>query len=191
MPIKRFARTFILAASALLLLAPLHAPARDAKPKDARPAEFGDVVKLIESHYGVKHKGLPLVAKAGIKASQIVVNRMTRYSEYGTAKFVLFEDQDFASSAKGRTDFASKMRAALQPAWQSLVEVRLRQDAEQTYIYTREAGKLFKVLIIYIGERDASAVQVELAPLKLAALLKDPDTMGKTLTDEAAEDAQQ
>lgn len=157
-------------------------------PVMAQQVEFKGVVKLIESHYRVKHKGVPLLAKMGIKATQIITQRVVRYSEYGSVKFAIFEDQDF-SGAASEIDFATRMRQTLEPEWQPLVQVRLQQDADQTYIYTKEAEKFFKVLVVTIGQRDATAVQVELAPLKLWKLMKDPDAAGKTLTDEAASDA--
>ena len=153
----------------------------------AKGAGFDEAVKLIESHYRVKHKSLPLLARAGIKATGIVARRFTRYAEYGSVKLATFEDQDF-SAPKGRTDFATALGATLQPEWMPLVKVRLQQDAEQTYIYTKEAGKFFKLLIITIGQRDATAVEMSIAAQKLLLLMREPDSMGKTLTDEAAGD---
>lgn len=150
-----------------------------------KEAEFGAVVKLIESHYGVKSKGIPLLARAGIRVAQ----RVTRFSECGSVKVAVFEDQDFSTPAGG-IDFGRLLKGALQPAWQSLVEVYSRQSGEQTYIYTKEAGERFKVLVVTTGRRDGTVVQVELAPQKLAILLKDPETMGKRLTDEATGDAE-
>ena len=153
----------------------------------AKGAGFGAAVKLIESHYGVRHKSIPLLARAGVKAAGIVARRFTRYAEYGSVKLATFEDQDF-SAPKGRTDFATLLRTTLQPEWTPLVQVRLQQDAEQSYIYTQEAGKFFKVLIITIGQRDATAVEMSVAARNLLLLMRDPDAMGKTLTDEAASD---
>ena len=153
----------------------------------AKGAGFDEAVKLIESHYHVKHKSIPLLARAGIKATVIVARRLTRYAEYGSVKLATFEDQDF-SAPKGRTDFATSLRTTLQPEWTPLVQVRLQQDAEQTYIYTKEAGKFFKVLIVTIGQRDATAVEMNIAVQKLILLMRDPDGMGKTLTDEATSD---
>ncbi len=183
---KNFIYKFTLAASLCLLLTLAAAPHVAAKS-----AEMGDVVKLIETHYGVRHKGTPLLAKVGLGAGKMVAKRMTHYAEYGSVKFAYFDDQDFTSRANAGTGFANSLRATLHPAWASLVEVRLDADSEQTYIYTREAGKFFQVLVITIGQRDATVVQAEVAPGKLMQLLKDPDAAGKTLTDEASDDTQQ
>lgn len=155
-----------------------------------KSAEFGDVVKLIERHYNVKHKGIPTLANLGIKATTAIARRVTRYAEYGSVKFAYFEDQDFSAPAGG-VDFYTVMRGRLEPEWQPLVQVRTDRGAEQTYIYTKEAGKFFKLVVVTIGRRDATAVELDVAPQKLMLLMRDPDAMGKTLTDEAAGDREQ
>jgi hypothetical protein len=153
-----------------------------------KSVEFGDVVKLIESHYRVKHRSVSMLERVGVKAGQVVARHYVRYAEYGSVKYATFEDQDFTSPAGG-VEFYSAMSSRLQPDWQPLVQVLAPKDGEQTYIYTREAGKLFRLLVVTIGRRDATAVQLEIAPQKLVMLMRDPDAMGKTLTDEAAGDA--
>ncbi len=175
---KNFAQSFTLALA--LLLAAL--------PVSAKNVEMGDVVKLIETHYGVKHKRTPLLAKVGMGAGKLVAKRLTHYAEYGSVKFVYFDDQDFTSRPHAGTGFAPALRAAMRPAWEPLVEVRIEQDSEQTYIYTREAGKFFQILVVTIGQRDATVLQAEIAPHKLMLLLKDPEEAGKTLTDEASDE---
>ncbi len=147
----------------------------------AKPLDFGGVVKLIESHYRVKSKGLPLVARMGIK----VASPVTRLGGYGNIKVALFEDQDFSSPAKG-ANISEVLRAVLQPEWSALVEVRSRQSSELTLVYTREAGDRFKVLVVTISQRDGTAVQAELSKGKLAQLIKDPERMSRKMTDETA-----
>ena len=177
------------------LLAALVVNTTAAAPLLATPAkdavEFGHVVKLIERHYGVKHKSVPFMAKMGIKAGEFAARRLTRYSEYGNVKFAIFEDQDFTAARSGRSSgsaFAETMRASLQPEWMPLVEVRMQQDSEQTLVYTRGVKDLFKVLVVQIGQRDGLAVQVDIKPERLLMLMRDPEAMGKTLADEATEE---
>lgn len=179
---KRIFTRFIAPACALFLFCAASGAA-------AKPAEFGDVVKLVESHYGVRHKSAPLLARAGLKAGEMVARRLTRYTEYGSLKFAVFEDQDFR--ARAETDFAAALRDKLRPDWEPLVETANGGGADQTYIYTREHGKFFRVLVVTIAQRDATAVEAQVAPQKLMLLMKDPDEMGKTLNDEATEDTQQ
>ena len=45
--------------------------------------------------------------------------------------------------------------------------------------------KNFHVLVITIERREATVIQASVAPQILAELLKNPDEMGKALTDEA------
>lgn len=180
---KRLASLAPLAFSALLVWSSALAPRAAA----AKGTDFGGVVKLIESHYRVKHRAMPILARMGVKASRIVVS-LTRYSEYGSIKFAVFEDQDFSAPAGG-ADFAAVLHAALDPEWRPLVRVRTAGDAEQTYIYTRWSGKFFKILVVTIGRRDGVAVQLDVAPDKLAKLVRDPESIGQTLTDEATGDA--
>ena len=51
---------------ALVLINCFSTPLTNAKGDD-----FGDVVKAIERFYHVKHKGLPFLAKAGIKTATV------------------------------------------------------------------------------------------------------------------------
>lgn len=153
-------------------------PARAAGAQ--KKADYDDVVKLIERHYGVRHRGIPLVARAGIG----VARRLTRFGEFGSFKLAVFEDQDFAPSRAGG-DLLSRLRAALEPHWSPLVQVRAERDSQQTYVYAREAGKHFKILVVSIQPRDATVVEADISPQKLMLLMKDPDAAAGTITDEA------
>jgi hypothetical protein len=159
-------------------------------PAQAKGGEFGDVVKLVEKHYGVKHKSVPFIARVGIKTGSFVARRLTRYSEYGSVKFAYFENQDF-SAPKGKGEFCLLVRDALRADWQMLLEARLERDAVQTYVYTRQEEKFFKVLVVNIGRRDATVVQAQVSPRKLAELLREPASIGDTLSGEAAEDTEE
>lgn len=172
--------------AAALLAAMLPGPTSFAGPQNARgvkPAEFGDVVKLIEAHFGVKHKGIPMLAKLPLK----VAGRFSRFAEVGSVKLATFEDQDF-TAPRGGTSFAQRLRGRLEPGWQPLVEVSSRPEHSQTHIYAAEAGRLFNVIVIQIGRRDATAVQVSLTPENLGKLLQNPESMGDTLLEETAND---
>jgi len=154
----------------------------------AKGDEFGDVVKAIERFYHVKHKGIPFLAKAGIKtatvAARLAGGPKRRLAEAGSVKVAYFEDQDF-KSAGGFNALKTTMNAMLAQSWSPLVQTISPKENEQTYIYLREAGTKFNVLVINLAQRDGSVIQVTLSPQSLAALMKDPEDMGQTITAEA------
>ena len=66
----------------------------------ARTDDFDAVVKVIEQHYHVKHKGIPFLARAGMTtakaAARLAGGQKRRLAEAGSVKVAYFEDQDFA-----------------------------------------------------------------------------------------------
>ena len=152
----------------------------------AKGDDFNSVVKMIEQFYGVKHEGIPFLAKAGIKAgrtaARIKGGTARQIAEAGSIKLAVFEDQTFAGDF---TRFRSTLNTALNETWLPLVQTLSTADAEQNYIFAREAGDKFNVLIVTIEQRDATVIQVNLSPKNFARLLKDPESTGKALTEEA------
>ena len=158
---------------------------------NAKGDDFGDVVKAIERFYHVKHKGLPFLAKAGIKtatvAARIAGGTKRRIAEAGSVKVAYFENQQFRST-DGFNSFKTMMNTLLAQTWSPLIQTVTPKDGEQTYIYLRENGAKYNVLVINLGQTEGSVIQVTLSPQALAALMKDPDEMGQTITAEAISD---
>lgn len=177
---KSIALGFMFVALAVLV------PAVQAKGDD-----FGAVVKLIEQFYHVKHKGIPFLARAGIKTTTTVARiaggRKRQLAEAGSVKVAYFEDQDFIPTGSF-AGFRTSMGAMLAQSWSPLIQTASPKDGEQTYIYLRDAGEKFKVLVVTIEPREAFVVQVDLSPQALAKLMQDPDEMGKSITAEATTD---
>jgi len=152
----------------------------------AKGDDFNSVVKLIEQFYGVKHEGIPFLAKAGIKvtttAAKIKGGTAKRLAEAGSMKVAFFEDQTFAGDL---TRFRSSLNAALNQTWSPLIQTLSATDKEQTYIFVREADQKYNVLVITIEQREATVVQVTLSPQNLLLLMKDPEGTGKSITQEA------
>ena len=172
----------------LLLLAGL------AHTTQANDDDFGAVVKLIEQFYHVKHQGIPFLARAGIKTTTTVARAAggpkRQLAEAGSVKVAYFEDQDFKSKGSF-TGFKASIGAVLAEHWSPLIQVASPKDDEQTYIYLRDAGDKFNVLVVAIESREACVVQVNLSPQALAKLLHNPDKMGETITVEATTDEQE
>ncbi|HKU73927.1 MAG TPA: hypothetical protein VJR02_08420 [Pyrinomonadaceae bacterium] len=152
----------------------------------AKGDDFNSVVKMIEDFYRVKHVGIPFLAKAGMKvattAARIKGGTARRLAEAGSIKLAVFENQEFNGDF---AKFRSSLNQALNVTWMPLVQTLSAAGEEQTYIFLRDDGNKTKVLVITIDERDATVVQVTLSPKNLALLLKDPESTGKSITEEA------
>jgi len=157
----------------------------------AKGDDFNDVVKLIEQFYHVKHQGIPFLARAGIKTATTVARisggRRRQIAEAGSVKVAYFEDQDFRSKGD-YAQFKSAMDAALDGDWNPLVQVASPKAQEQTYIWLRDAGEKFNVLVVTLQAREACVVQVNVSPTNLAKLMQNPDEMGNTITVDATTD---
>jgi len=169
---------------ALTFAALLGAPLWRAHASD----DFTAVVKAIEQFYHVKHQNLPLLARAGIKATRSAAKirggEARRLAEAGSARIAFFEDQEFDS--RGRiASFKASIQSTLADGWSPLVQTLAPKEEEQTYIYIRDAGEKFHVLVITIERHEATVVQATVAPSVLAMLMKDPNEMGKVLTNDA------
>jgi hypothetical protein len=155
----------------------------------ARGDDFDAVVKAIEQFYHVKHESLPLLARAGMKGTRTVARIRggddKRIADAGSVRLVFFEDQEFNSHGR-IAGFKATIQNTLNETWSPLIATLSAKDEEQTYIYIRDAGARFHVLVVTIERREATVVEATVAPDVLAMLMKDPGDMGKTLTDDAA-----
>lgn len=153
---------------------------------EAKGDDFNSVVKLIEKFYGVKHQGIPFLAKAGMKvattAARIKGGTAKRIAEAGSIKLAVFEDQEFNGEF---TRFRSSLNTAMNQTWTPLIQTVAANSEEQVYIFVREAGNKFNVMVITIEQRDATVVQVTVSPQNLMLLIKDPEGTGKAITQEA------
>jgi hypothetical protein len=170
-------------ATSILLLALVFSTANVAL---AKGDDFNSVVKMIEQFYRVKHEGIPFLAKAGMKvattAARIKGGEARRIAEAGSVKLAVFEDQAFNGDVM---KFRGSLNEALNVTWMPLVQTLSATENEQVYVFLKEAGDKFNVLVITIDQRDATVVQVTLSPRNLALLLKDPEGTGKAITQEA------
>lgn len=154
----------------------------------AKNDDFGTVVKVIEDFYDVKHKNLPFMARAGIKtvtvAARLSGRARKRLAEAGSVRVAFFDDQEFNSKG-GIADFRARVTSILARKWLPFVQVLSPGDEAQTYIFLKDAGPKYMVLVITIDKREASVVQVTLAPQTLAMLMQDPNEMGKAINEDA------
>jgi hypothetical protein len=144
--------------------------------------DYNAVVRLVETHYRVKHKGVPFLANAGVKTAKVVSSTVRKYSRFADLKLAVFEDQDFARGVDPQ--FHAAVRRLMQPLWTPLVVVRGGEEG-QTYTFTREDAGKFKVLICVIGERDGTVLEVGLNEQEFLKLLTNPERETKSIADAA------
>src|SRR5918996_1039830 len=89
----------------------------------AKGDDFKSVVKMIEQFYGVKHVGIPFLAKAGMKvartAARIKGGTAKRIAEAGSIKLAVFENQEFNGDF---SKFRSSLNQALNVTWMPLIQ---------------------------------------------------------------------
>ena len=154
----------------------------------AKSDAFTDVVKCIEHFYHVKHQNIPLLARAGIKAvrtaAKIRGGEYKQLAEAGSVRVAFFEDQTFDSHGQ-IASFKGAVQDTLAGEWSGLIQTLEPRNEEQTYVYVRDAGQKFHVMVITLERHDGTVVQATVSPEVLAELLKNPEQMGKELSDEA------
>jgi hypothetical protein len=152
----------------------------------AKGDDFNSVVKMIEDFYNVKHEGIPFLAKAAMKAvgvgAKIKGGDARRFAEAGSVKLATFENQEFKGDF---IKFRQMLNDSLTQTWSPLVQTLAAPDREQSYIFVRENGDKFRVLIVVIEQQEATVVQATVSPKNLALLMKDPEEGAKAITQEA------
>lgn len=163
----------------LLLLTPI------TKAKEIKP--FGAIVKLVGSYYRVKQKHIPLMGLAKLGA------RVAGLKTAKNFKLAIFENQDFAGHDDS-TEFAELVGKAFtfDKEWQPLVLLQSTRDGAQVYTYIRNtSSENIRLLLVNVGQRNATVLQVDIAPQALLKLLEQPDTLSTALTNEAADESTQ
>jgi len=149
--------------------------------------DFNTVVKMIEQFYNVKHQGLPFLAKAAMKAvgvgSKIKGGEARRFAEAGSIKLAMFEEQEFSGDFM---KFRQVLNDAMNQTWVPLVQTISATEGEQNYIFVRDKGDKFTVLIVSIGQQEGTVVQANVSPKNLALLLKNPEEGAKAIQQEAS-----
>jgi hypothetical protein len=76
--------------------------------------------------------------------------------------------------------------------WQPLVLLQSTRDGAQIYTYIKTtSSENVRLLLVNVGQRNATVLQVDIAPQALLKLLEQPDTLSTALTNEAADESPQ
>ena len=168
-----------LAASALLVsaLSQQTAHARRGVPG------YDAAVKLVETYYKTKHRGIPWAARAAVGVAKVVSSDVRRAARYANVRVAVFENRDF--SVGTAAEFNALLRQRLAPHWSQLIAVRGAEEG-QVYTYVRRDGeKRFKVLTAVIEPRDAVVVEADLNLEEFAKLIANPEEESRSLSREA------
>jgi hypothetical protein len=166
-----------LAASALLFSA---LPTRTAGARGV--PGYDAAVKLVETYYKTKHRGIPWTARAAVGVAKVVSSDVRRAARYANVRVAVFEDRDFAVSTA--SEFNALLRQRLTPHWSRLLAVRGAEEG-QVYTFVRRDGEHFKVLTVVIEPRDAVVVEADLNLDEFAKLLANPEDESRSLPRDA------
>lgn len=145
---------------------------------------YDAAVKLVETYYKTKHRGIPWAARAAVGAAKVISGEVRRAARYANVRVAVFENRDFAVGTAG--EFNALLKQRLSPHWSQLLAVR---GAEQGQVYTfvrrDEDGKHFKVLTAVIEPRDAVVVEADLNLEEFARLISNPEEESRSLSRDA------
>jgi hypothetical protein len=168
----------------LLLAALLVASLARTTPARRGEPEYDAAVKLVETYYKAKHRGIPFYARAGVAVAKVISSDVRRVARYANVRVAVFEDQDFAARGAGG-EFHALLRGRLAAGrWSNLLSVRGTEEG-QVYTFTKAAGDKFKVLVAIIEPRDAVVLQVDLNVEEFVRLILNPEEESRALTRDA------
>jgi hypothetical protein len=132
--------------------------------------DFDQIVKAIESHYGVKPTHIPFMGLASLVVK-------TTHPE-GVSGFRIATFEHLEALGPDAPDFISALPLRdLHP----LVRVYSRSGGESTYIYAGDFGKSTRLLITTLERSEATVVEVKVSIDVLLKALQDPSHMTDAL----------
>src|ERR1700753_392250 len=155
-------------ARALVLLCLLCLAAAPALAKDG---DFDAVVRSIRADCGGKKMHVPFLGLAGF------ATKLVRPAGVKSFKLAMFESVNVGDARALGED----LRRALGEGWSPLVRARTRDG--QAYVYFREAGADLKIIVVALGDGQATVARVRLNPEALAKFAEDPKILGISLGD--------
>lgn len=145
--------------AALLLVASSLALAADRDVKT--------VTRAIEKQYGVKHKGLPLIAR--------MVMKPALWNSGVKLDMAIFEDVPLRPVKSPEID--SLMGTALGSDWSPFVRSESRKTGERSIIYVRTVGEKLEMMIVSIERDEAVVLKLRVKPQEMQKWIDDPEEM--------------
>jgi hypothetical protein len=121
----------------------------------SKSREFNALVKAIETDYGVRRVRIPLLGFATFCV------RVAGTPGTAGLKIAVFDDLGDSNAPLGDS-FQQSVEAAMGSAWHPLVRARSPKDGDVVLIYVNPDPKDLEVLIVWVGEDQATVVQTKL-----------------------------
>jgi hypothetical protein len=130
----------------------------------AADREFSDVVRAISDECHASPTRIPFFGM--VNAFTAVVHPAgTRHID-----LAVFENLDAADRMR-----AGRIERALGDSWTPFVHVRSNRDRETVYVYMRQAGNDWKLLVVAMERHEATVVQLLIDMNAMARWVADPE----------------
>jgi hypothetical protein len=133
--------------------------------------EFDAIVQRIEAHYHQRPQRIMGLAS-------FFANR-THAEGVKNIKVAVFEDLD-SSLHPPDADFDSFMRRIVGPEFRPFVRVWSRRDGEQTYVYARDSGNDWEMLVVTLERDEACVVKMKLNADAVSQWIEEPEESARS-----------
>jgi hypothetical protein len=134
--------------------------------------EFQAIVDKLSSHYQKKP-----IRFMGLLS--FIANRVKPEGASGL-KLAIFEDLNPDRQLRGEGVDAFIQSAAAQGKFQQFLRVQSKKDGEQTYVYARETGGRFEMLIVSMEKDEAVVMKMRIKHEAMAEWIDSPVSKGKS-----------
>ena len=163
------ARKYMLVAFASFAIA-VAAPAAEAKP-----SEYGLIVKHLKTKYHAKKVKIPFLWLARFAVGVVRPAGVKSFS------VTLFRDLKFSRETLD-VEMQDAMKRSFNGEWTSVFRIR-SAEGQQAYMYMREAGKNVRIAVVTIDKDQAAVVRATFSPERLADFINDPKILGISLKE--------
>lgn len=134
----------------------------------AADREFSEVVRAIGDAYHARPTRIPLFG---------LVNAFTEVAHPAGAKHIdlaVFEDLH-----TGNRNIRDGIRSAVGSSWTPFIQVRSDRDHETVFVYMRQVGHDWKLLLVAMERAEATVMQLSLDADALARWVTDPENCAR------------
>jgi hypothetical protein len=128
--------------------------------------EFDAIVQRLQAHY--HQRPVHLMGLAGFFANRAHPEGVKNI------KLAVFEDLD-SSLHPPDAEFDSFLQQVVGPVFRPFVRVSSRRDGEQTFVYARESGNDWEMLVVTLERDEACVIKMKLNPDAVSRWIEEPE----------------